>query len=123
MLSRPLDVSRFGVIYAGAQKNMGPAGVTLVLVRDDLLDRARPECPTVFNYGVQAKAILQAMKTYGMYVADGGSDWYVSGEPSKDWDDNTFTQVQSVTGDKFEAVDITAITSRAGFDPNSGAVP
>jgi len=75
------------------------------------------------NFGVQAKAILQAMKTYGMYVADGGSDWYVSGEPSKDWDDNTFSQVQSVTGDKFEAVDITAITSRAGFDPNSGAVP
>jgi hypothetical protein len=75
------------------------------------------------NFGVQAKAILQAMKTYGMYVADGGSDWYVSGEPSKDWDDNTFTQVQSVTGDKFEAVDITAITSRAGFDPDSGAVP
>ena len=45
------------------------------------------------------------------------------GEPSASWDDNTFTEVQSVTGDNFEAVDITAITSRAGFDPNSGAVP
>ncbi len=71
----------------------------------------------------QAKAILQAMKTYGMYVADGGSNWYVSGEPSADWQDDTFTTVQAVTGDQFEAVDITAITGKSGFDPNSGAVP
>jgi hypothetical protein len=71
----------------------------------------------------QSVAILQAMKTYGMYIADGGSDWYISGEPSASWDDNVFSEVQSVTGDNFEAVDITAITSRAGFDPNSGAVP
>ena len=87
------------------------------------LFRLKASFPIPDSYGVQAKAILQAMKTYGMYVADGGSDWYVSGEPSKDWDDNTFSQVQSVTGDKFEAIDISAITSRAGFDPNSGAVP
>ena len=72
---------------------------------------------------VQARAILQALKTYGMYVADGGSDWYIQGEPSANWADDTFTQVQSVTSDNFEAVDITAITSRAGFDPNSAAVP
>jgi hypothetical protein len=75
------------------------------------------------SFHPQSVAILQAMKTYGMYIADGGSDWYISGEPSASWDDNTFSEVQSVTGDQFEAVDITAITSRAGFDPNSGAVP
>ncbi len=45
MLSRPLDVASFGVIYAGAQKNIGPAGLTLVIVREDLLGRARRECP------------------------------------------------------------------------------
>jgi hypothetical protein len=75
------------------------------------------------NFSTQSQAILQAMKTYGVYLADGGSDWYISGEPSADWDDSVFDQVQSVTGDNFEAVDITAITSRSGFDPNSGAVP
>jgi hypothetical protein len=75
------------------------------------------------NYNTQAKAILTAMQTYGLYVADGGSNWYVTGEPSADWQDDTFDQVQSVAGSNFEAVDITAITSRTGFDPNSGRVP
>jgi hypothetical protein len=75
------------------------------------------------DFDVQSKAILQAMKTYGMYIADGGSDWYISGAPSADWHDAVFDEVQSVTGDNFEAVDITAITSRSGFDPNSAAVP
>jgi hypothetical protein len=83
--------------------------------------KASYQIPATFH--TQSKAILQAMKTYGMYIADGGSDWYISGEPSASWDDTTFSEVQSVTGDQFEAVDITAITSRAGFDPNSGAVP
>jgi len=75
------------------------------------------------SYNIQSKAILQAMKTYGLYIADGGSDWYITGAPSADWDDHVFTEVQQVTGDNFEAVDITAITKRGGFDPNSGAVP
>lgn len=83
--------------------------------------KASFQIPATFS--TQSKAILQAMKTYGMYLADGGSDWYISGEPSADWDDSVFDEVQSVTGDQFEAVDITAITSRSGFDPNSGAVP
>ena len=77
--------------------------------------------PTTFN--TQARAIVQAMKTYGMYIADGGSDWYVQGEPSADWQDQTISQVQSVSSSNFEAVDIAAITGRAGFDANSGAVP
>lgn len=71
----------------------------------------------------QSKAILQAMKTYGMYIADGGSDMYVSGTPDPSWMDTTFSQVQSVAASHVEAVDITAITSRTGFDVNSGAVP
>ncbi len=75
------------------------------------------------NFSVQSKAILQAMKTYGMYIADGGSDWYVSGMPDAAWEDTTFTQVQSVAGSDFEAVDVSAIMNRLGFDPNSAAVP
>lgn len=49
-LSRPVDIRRYGLIYAGTQKNLGPTGLVIVIIRDDLLDRARPETPTVFNY-------------------------------------------------------------------------
>ncbi len=75
------------------------------------------------SYNTQARAILQAMKTYGMYIADGGSDMYVTGEPSAGWADATFSQVQSVSTSQFEAVDLTPIHQRAGFDPDSAAVP
>ena len=54
ILSRPLDISRFGLIFAGAQKNMGPAGVTVVIVREDLLDRAPATVPTMFRYKTHA---------------------------------------------------------------------
>ena len=87
------------------------------------LVRLKASFPIPDSYGVQSKAILNAMKKYGMYIADNGSDWYVQGEPSASWADSTFTEVQSVGGDNFEAVDITAITSRSGFNPDSGAVP
>ena len=73
--------------------------------------------------GVQARAILIAMQTYGAYIADGGSDMFFQGEPSASWADQTFSQVQAVSSTDFEAVDIGAITSRPGFDPNSAAVP
>ena len=72
---------------------------------------------------VQSKAILQALKTYGMYIADGGSNLFVQGEPSAAWDDTIFTQLHAVQTSDFEAVDITAVTSRAGFDVDSAAVP
>jgi phosphoserine aminotransferase len=55
-LSRPIDVSRFGVIYAGAQKNAGIAGVTIAIVREDLLDRTRQDVPSVINYKKKAEA-------------------------------------------------------------------
>jgi hypothetical protein len=75
------------------------------------------------SYGVQSRAILQALQTYGMYIADGGSDLYISGEPSASWADATFSEVQSVPTADFEAVDLSPIQARAGFDANSAAVP
>ncbi len=54
ILSRPVDVSKFGIIFAGAQKNMGPAGVTLVIIRDDLLDRTPKNVPTMLQYKTHA---------------------------------------------------------------------
>jgi len=54
ILSRPVDVSKFGIIFAGAQKNMGPAGVTVVIIRDDLLDRAAETVPTMLRYKTHA---------------------------------------------------------------------
>jgi phosphoserine aminotransferase len=71
LLSRPLDVSRFGVIYAGAQKNIGPAGITVVIVRDDLLGKARPATPLVFDYKAMADdgSMLNTPPTFGWYIA------------------------------------------------------
>lgn len=71
ILSRPMDVSRYGLIYGGAQKNIGPAGVTIVIVRDDLLGQALPITPTVFNYKTQAEndSMSNTPATYGVYVA------------------------------------------------------
>lgn len=69
-LSRPLDVQRYGLIYAGAQKNIGPAGLTIVIVRDDLLGRAHPATPAVFNYQTQVEAdsMLNTPLTYAVYL-------------------------------------------------------
>jgi len=71
ILSRPLDVSRFGLLYAGAQKNIGPAGLTLVIVRDDLIGRARPGTPMVLDYKAMADdgSMLNTPPTFGWYVA------------------------------------------------------
>ena len=71
ILSRPIDVSQFGLIYAGAQKNIGPAGVTLVIVRDDLIGDALTTTPSVFDYAKQAEAdsMLNTPPTYGIYLA------------------------------------------------------
>lgn len=71
ILSRPLDVSRFGVIYAGAQKNIGPAGLTLVIVRRDLIGHAPADVPSMLDYAVQAEAgsMANTPPTYAWYVA------------------------------------------------------
>jgi phosphoserine aminotransferase len=71
ILSRPLDVSRFGLIYAGAQKNIGPSGLTVVIVRDDLIGRARAETPRVFDYKAIAdqQSMLNTPPTFAWYMA------------------------------------------------------
>lgn len=77
ILSRPQDISRFGLIYAGAQKNIGPAGLTLVLVRRDLMGRTRPELPTMMNYSVADKhdSMYNTPPTFAWYLAGLVFDW------------------------------------------------
>ncbi|HSH85006.1 MAG TPA: 3-phosphoserine/phosphohydroxythreonine transaminase [Guyparkeria sp.] len=71
LLSRPIDVSRFGVIYAGAQKNIGPAGLTIVIVREDLLGKAREGIPSMLDWSIQAEAdsMFNTPPTYAWYMA------------------------------------------------------
>jgi phosphoserine aminotransferase len=71
LMSRPFEVSRCALIYAGAQKNIGPAGLTVVIVRDELLDRARPGTPAVWNYAAIAAqgSMLNTPPTFAWYVA------------------------------------------------------
>ncbi len=70
-LSRPVDVNQFGLIYGGAQKNIGPAGLTVVVVRKDLCGQARAETPGTLDYAVQADAdsMSNTPPTYGWYLA------------------------------------------------------
>ncbi|MDP1770915.1 MAG: 3-phosphoserine/phosphohydroxythreonine transaminase [Methylobacter sp.] len=70
ILSRKIDVSQYGLIYAGTQKNMGPAGVTVVIIRDDLVGHAPKSVPPVFNYAEQAKnqSMLNTPATYSWYL-------------------------------------------------------
>jgi phosphoserine aminotransferase len=72
LLSRPIDVSRFGVIYAGAQKNIGPAGITLVIVRNDLLEKARPNNAHLMTWKSYAESdsMTNTPPTFAWYVAD-----------------------------------------------------
>ncbi len=72
MLSRPVDVSKFGLIYAGAQKNIGPSGLVVVIIRKDLLGKARKETPTMMNYQVIAD-------NDSMYNTPATYSWYLSG--------------------------------------------
>lgn len=71
ILSRPIDVSKFGLIYAGAQKNIGPAGLTIVIVREDLMGETIPGTPTMFDYKVHAEndSMYNTPPTYAMYMA------------------------------------------------------
>jgi phosphoserine aminotransferase len=80
ILSRPIDVSKYGVIYGGAQKNVGPAGLTLVIVRKDLLDRALPITPSAFHWKEQAEAdsMLNTPPTYAIYIAGLVFEWLLA---------------------------------------------
>ncbi|WP_092432132.1 3-phosphoserine/phosphohydroxythreonine transaminase [Geopseudomonas sagittaria] len=72
ILSRPIDVSQFGMIYAGAQKNIGPSGLVVVIIREDLLGKARSICPTMLDYKVAAD-------NGSMYNTPATFSWYLSG--------------------------------------------
>lgn len=71
ILSEVVDVKKFGLIYAGAQKNIAPAGLTIVIVRKDLLGKALPECPTMLNYAIQEKndSLYNTPPCWPMYIA------------------------------------------------------
>lgn len=77
ILSEPVDVTKFGVIYAGAQKNIAPAGMTLVIVRRDLLGNARPECPTMLDWKVMADndSMYNTPPCYTIYMAGLVFEW------------------------------------------------
>jgi phosphoserine aminotransferase len=80
ILSQPLDVSRFGVVYAGAQKNIGPSGLVVMIVREDLLARCPKELPKILNYAEHAKegSMLNTPNTFGWYLAGLTFKWLKS---------------------------------------------
>ncbi len=77
ILSRPIDVSKYALIYAGAQKNIGPSGITLVIVRDDMLDRSPADIPSMLNYRLFAEnhSMLNTPNTWGIYLVSLVCDW------------------------------------------------
>ena len=80
IISEPIDVTKFGVIYAGAQKNMAPAGLTLVIVREDLLDYADPKMPTMLEWKTMAEngSMYNTPPCYTIYVAKLVYEWILS---------------------------------------------
>jgi len=77
ILSRPLDVTKYGLIYAGAQKNIGPAGLTIVIVREDLLGETIQNTPSVFNYKIHADnfSMYNTPPTYAIYITGLVLEW------------------------------------------------
>jgi phosphoserine aminotransferase len=79
--SRPLDVSKYGMIYAGAQKNLGPSGVVLVIIRKDLVERGNSKLPTMLQYrtAAKAKSLYNTPPTFGIYVMGEVFKWIKDG--------------------------------------------
>ena len=77
ILSKPIDVSKFGILYAGAQKNMGPAGVTVVMIREDLIGHAMDITPTMFNYQIHADngSMFNTPPCYAIYMLKLVLEW------------------------------------------------
>lgn len=77
ILSEPVDVSKYGLIYAGAQKNMGPAGLTVVIIRDDLVGKTLPGTPLMLDYAIQIKneSMYNTPPTYGIYILKLVVEW------------------------------------------------
>ena len=80
IMSEPINVSDFAMIYAGAQKNVGPAGLTIVIIREDLLGNARPETPAMLDYKVMADndSMYNTPPTYAIYIAKLVYEWIES---------------------------------------------
>lgn len=80
ILSAPIDVSKFGVIYAGAQKNLGPSGVTVVIIRKDLLARSQASLPTMLNYAVHAEngSLYNTPPVFGIYILGLVLKWLIA---------------------------------------------
>lgn len=81
MFSRPIDVAKYGLIYAGAQKNLGPSGVVLVIIRDDLLDRVPASVPSILQYRTHAKerSLYNTPNTFGVYLMGEVFKWIKAG--------------------------------------------
>src|SRR5207248_9445934 len=79
MSSRPIDVRRHAVIYAGAQKNMGPSGLTIVIIREDLLERSQKTLPTMLNYAVHAenRSLYNTPPAFGVYALGLVMKWLI----------------------------------------------
>lgn len=80
ILSRPLDIKKYGLIYAGAQKNMGPSGVTLVIIRKDLLERSQDSLHTMLNYKIHAEnnSLYNTPNTFGIYIIKLVTKWLLA---------------------------------------------
>lgn len=77
LLSEPIPINQYGIIYAGAQKNLGQAGITIVIIRDDLVEEARPQTPTLYQYKVQAenKSFYNTPPTFAWYLTGLVLEW------------------------------------------------
>ncbi|MGE0592021.1 MAG: 3-phosphoserine/phosphohydroxythreonine transaminase [Vicinamibacterales bacterium] len=80
MFCGPMDISRYGLVYAGAQKNLGPSGVTLVIIREDLLERSSDTLPTMLNYKVHAEnnSLYNTPNTFGVYILGLTMKWLLA---------------------------------------------
>ena len=100
MFSRPIDVARHALIYAGAQKNMGPAGVTLVIIREDLLARSQKSLPTMLNYAVHAEngSLYNTPPAFAVYALGLVMKWLIdAGRPAGDRRRSTSARRRSCT--------------------------
>ena len=77
ILSRKIDISKYGILYAGAQKNMGPSGVTTVIIRKDLIERSQDSLPTMLNYKthVEGNSLYNTPNTFGIYIIGLVAKW------------------------------------------------
>ena len=107
-ISRPLDVSKYGLIYAGAQKNAGPAGVTVVIVRDDLLQRTPANLPVMLDYKVMAEngSLYNTPPCYSIYIVGLVLKWLKSL--------GGLSAIEKINGDKASLV-YQAIDQSGGF--------